>query len=169
MKKVFQLVLILTASIFTLVACAQDKKPSPAATATGKAGSANITINYSAPSVKGRKVWGELVPYGKVWRTGANEATTFDVDADVKIEGQSLAKGKYSLFTIPEENGDWTIIFNKTAKQWGSFSYKQEDDALRVKVKSAKSDSFNEALSLSVANSKVYIRWENLEVGFKVQ
>lgn len=169
MKRVLQLALFITASVITLAACAQDKKPSPAATASGKAGNANITINYSAPSVKGRKIWGELVPYGKVWRTGANDATTFEVDADIKVEGQALAKGKYSLFTIPEENGNWTIIFNKTAKQWGSFSYKQEDDALRVKVTSSKSASFNEALSISVDKSKVYIKWENLEVGFKVQ
>jgi hypothetical protein len=169
MKRIFQLTLLITATILTLTSSAQEKKASPAATATGKAGKANITINYSAPSVKGRKIWGELVPYGKVWRTGANDATTFDIDADVKVEGQALAKGKYSLFTIPEENGDWTIVFNKTAKQWGSFSYKQEDDVLRVKVKSSKSDSFNEALSISVDKSKVYIRWENLEVGFKVQ
>lgn len=169
MKRVFQLALFIATSIFTLTACAQDKKPSPAATASGKAGNANITINYSAPSVKGRKIWGELVPYGKVWRTGANEATTFEVDANVKVEGQALSKGKYSLFTIPEENGDWTIIFNKNAKQWGAFSYKQEDDVLRVKVKSSKSSSFNEALALSVSNGKVFIRWENLEVGFSVQ
>ncbi len=169
MKRIFQLTLLIGATILTLTSSAQEKKASPAASATGKAGKATITINYSAPSVKGRKIWGELVPYGKVWRTGANDATTFEVDADLKVEGQALAKGKYSLFSIPEENGEWTIIFNKTAKQWGSFSYKQEDDVLRVKVKSSKSDSFNEALSLSVANSKVFIRWENLEVGFKVQ
>jgi hypothetical protein len=78
-----------------MVACAQDqaKPASPALKATGKSGAANITITYGSPSVKGRKVWGELVPYGKVWRTGANDATVIDVDADVKVEGQTLAKG----------------------------------------------------------------------------
>lgn len=169
MKKYLQSTFILAFSIISLLASSQDKaKPSPASTATGKAGKANITINYGAPSVKGRNVWGDLVPYGKVWRTGANDATTFETDADIKIEGVTLAKGKYSLFTIPEA-GEWTIIINKNPKQWGAYSYKQEDDVLRVKVKSNKSSSFNELLSYQVADGKVYIRWENLEVSFKVQ
>ena len=169
MKKFLQSTLILALSFISLIASSQDKaKPSPSSTASGKAGNANITINYGAPSVKGRNIWGDLVPYGKVWRTGANDATVFEIDADIKIEGQTLAKGKYSLFTIPEV-GEWTIIINKNPKQWGAYSYKQEDDVLRVKVKSNKSASFNELLSYQVADGKVYIRWENLEVVFKVQ
>jgi hypothetical protein len=169
MKKFLQSTFIIAFSIISLLASSQDKpKPSPALTATGKAGKANITINYGAPSVKGRNIWGDLVPYGKVWRTGANDATTFETDADIKIEGQSLAKGKYSLFTIPEV-GEWTIIINKNPRQWGAYSYKQEDDVIRVKVKSSKSSSFNELLNYQVADGKVYIRWENLEVSFKVQ
>jgi hypothetical protein len=155
-------------SSFSISVLAQNVKPSPAVTATGKAGDATVTINYGAPSVKGRKIWGELVPFGKVWRTGANDATTFEIDADVKIEGQSLAKGKYALFTIPEEN-EWTIIFNKNPKQWGSYSYKQEEDVLRVKVKAGKSSSFNEKLAYDVSGNKVFIRWENAEVAFKVK
>src|SRR5678809_1049794 len=74
---------------------------SPAATATGKAGGANVTINYSSPSVRGRKVWGELVPYGKVWRAGANQATTIEFDKDVTVEGKKIPKGKYSLYALP--------------------------------------------------------------------
>ena len=101
---------------FGINACAQNAKPSPAETVSGKAGNATVTIAYGSPSVKGRKVWGDLVPYGKVWRTGANDATTIEFSSDVKIEGQALAKGKYALFTIPEETG-WTIIFNKNSKQ----------------------------------------------------
>lgn len=155
-------------SSFSISVLAQNTKPSPAVTATGKAGEAAVTINYGAPSVKGRKIWGELVPFGKVWRTGANDATTFEIDTDVKIEGQSLAKGKYSLFTIPEAN-EWTIIFNKNPKQWGSFSYKQDEDVLRVKVKVDKSSSFNEKLAFEVSGNKVFIRWENAEVAFKVK
>ena len=88
-------------------------KPSPAATATGKVGEATITVNYSSPAVKGRNVWaGNLAPYGKVWRSGANEATTVDIDRDITVEGKTLPAGKYSFFTIPGEN-EWTIIFNK--------------------------------------------------------
>lgn len=169
MKKFLQSTLIIALSFISLLASSQDKaKPSPATTATGKVGGANITINYGAPSVKGRSIWGSLVPYGKVWRSGANDATIFETDADIKIEGQPLAKGKYSLFTIPEA-GEWTIIINKNSKQWGAFSYKQEDDVLRVKVKSSKSASFNELLNYQVADNKVHIRWENLEVSFKIQ
>jgi hypothetical protein len=171
MKRIINSTLVIFISLISMVACAQDqsKQPaSPALKATGKAGAANITISYGSPSVKGRKVWGELVPYGKVWRTGANDATVFEVDADVKVEGQTLAKGSYSLFTIPEES-EWTIIFNKKSKQWGSYNYKQEDDVLRVKVKPGKSASFNEALNIAISNGKVYIRWENLEVPFSVK
>jgi len=169
MKKYLQSTLILAFTLFSLFASSQDKpKPSPASTATGKAGNVNITITYSAPSVKGRTIWGALVPFGKVWRTGANDATTFEIDGDVKIEGKTLAKGKYSLFTIPDE-GEWTIIINKNAKQWGAFSYKAEDDVLRFKAKSSKSASFNEALKFQVANGNVSILWENLAVSFNVK
>jgi hypothetical protein len=167
MKRFLNIAMFLTLSAFGINACAQNAKPSPAMTATGKSGNANITINYGAPSVKGRKIWGELVPYGKVWRTGANDATTFEVDADVKIEGQSLAKGKYALFTIPEAN-EWTIIINKNPKQWGAYSYKQEEDVLRVKVKPGASSSFNEVLKYEVSGGKVHILWENLKVSFAV-
>ncbi len=168
MKHLLYATMFLLFSSFSISLLAQNAKPSPAVTATGKAGDAKVTINYGAPSVKGRKIWGELVPFGKVWRTGANDATTFEIDADVKIEGQALAKGKYALFTIPEEN-EWTIIFNKNPKQWGSYSYKQDEDVLRVKVKPGKSSSFNEKLAFEVAGNKVFIRWENAEVAFKVK
>jgi len=171
MKKVLTFVLLAASLTTGISACGQDNKeakPSPLTKATGKAGSATITIDYSAPSVKGRKVFGELVPFGKVWRAGANEATAFEVDADVKVEGQSLPKGKYGLFIIPNEN-EWTIIFNKTWNQWGSFRYKQEDDVLRVKVKPGKSASLTEVLSYTVSNGTVTITWENTTASFKVQ
>ncbi|RMG72406.1 MAG: DUF2911 domain-containing protein, partial [Bacteroidetes bacterium] len=100
---------------------------------SGSIGTAEITINYGSPAAKGRTLWGDLVPYGAVWRTGANEATTFTVSQDVTIEGQTLPAGTYSLFTIPGES-DWTIIFNKTAEQWGAYEYDEAADALRVKV-----------------------------------
>src|SRR5678816_3903547 len=99
MKRTLTFMLITAFIGFT--ACAQDNaaRPSPAAKATGKAGSATITIDYSQPSVKGRKIFGDLVPYGKVWRTGANEATVFETDSNIKVEGKPLAKGTYGLFT----------------------------------------------------------------------
>jgi Protein of unknown function (DUF2911) len=143
-----------------------QEKPSPAAQATGKIAGAAITISYSQPGVKGRKIWGDLVPYGMVWRTGANDATVFETDADIKVEGQTLAKGKYGLFTIPGEN-EWTIIFNKTWKQWGSFKYKQEDDVLRVKVKPV-ANAMTERMTFTVGSDKVTLAWEKLAVNFKV-
>ena len=145
-----------------------EKRPSPLVTTEGQVSGKTIKVQYGSPAVKGRTVWGDLVPYNVVWRTGANDATTFEIDADVKIEGQALAKGKYALFTIPEEN-EWTIIFNKNPKQWGSYSYKQEEDVLRVKVKPGKSSTFNEKLAFEVSGNKVFIRWENAEIAFKVK
>lgn len=170
MKKVLSFILLTVSLSLGITACGQDnkEKPSPATKVTGKAGSATITIDYSAPSVKGRKVFGELVPYGKVWRTGANEATVFEVDADVKIEGQALPKGKYGFFAIPNET-EWILIFNKTWNQWGSFRYKQEDDALRVKVKPGKTAAMTEKLVYTISNGVVTIAWENTEASFKVQ
>lgn len=159
----------------SFVAVAQETKApaSPPATATAKIGAADVTIKYSSPSVKGRKVWGELVPYGQVWRTGANEATTITFSKDVTVEGQPLKAGTYALFTIPTEK-EWTIVFNKTAKQWGAFKYEQAQDALRVKVKPAKSTAMNERMKIDVtAKGKnagvVTIMWENVAVPFNVK
>jgi hypothetical protein len=172
MKRILSVTLFVSMIASSLVACGQDNKesrPSPPAKATGKAGNATITIDYSAPSVKGRKIFGgDMVPYGKIWRAGANEATVFETDGDIKVEGQSLPKGKYGFFAIPGET-EWTIIFNKTWNQWGSFRYKQEEDVLRVKVKPGKTPGLVEKLEYAVSGGKVFIRWENTEVSFSVQ
>lgn len=160
------------AAVVSIQASGQDDKasrPSPPAEASKKTANATITINYSQPSVKGRELWGKLVPYGQVWRAGANEATTFQVDKDVKIEGQPLAAGKYGLFAIPNAD-EWTIIFNKVPNQWGAFKYDEKQDALRVKVKPKKSSAFNEKLVYKIDNSgKVSLDWENLDVAFNVK
>ncbi|MBV8543319.1 MAG: DUF2911 domain-containing protein [Acidobacteria bacterium] len=138
---------------------------------TQTVGLTDITVDYSRPAVKGRAIWGALVPYDKVWRTGANEATQISFSDDVTIDGKPLPKGTYSLHTIPGKDS-WTIIFNKTAKQWGSFNYKQEDDALRVTVKPVKAN-FMELLTINFPsvtndNATVVIRWENVSVPFTV-
>ncbi|MFN5325735.1 MAG: DUF2911 domain-containing protein [Bacteroidota bacterium] len=165
-KILFGLATLLT--ITTTNIFAQQAAQSPASSATGKIGNATITINYGSPSVKGRAIWGELVPYGKVWRTGANKATTFETDADITVEGQPLKKGKYALFTIPEKN-EWVIIFNKTTDQWGSFNYKQDDDVLRVKSKPSSSNETVEALKFEVGKNAVTMKWEKLSVSFGVK
>jgi hypothetical protein len=165
MKNLFLIALIFAGA---LVHAQDDKsRPSPAATATGKAGNKTITINYSQPSVKGRKIWNDLVPFGQVWRTGANETTTVEFSDNVKVEGKDVPKGKYALFTIPNEK-TWTIIINKGIK-WGAFTYKQEEDVIRVDVPVAKSKSFNEKFTINVNKGVVSLLWENAQVDFKVQ
>ena len=131
----------------------------------------DITVTYSRPLVKGRVIWGDLVPYDKVWRTGANEATTIAFSDDVTVNGQKLAKGTYSLHTIPGKD-EWTIIFNSVADQWGSYSYDMAKDTLRVKAKVEKAP-FTEWLTVEVPElsadwAKFAIRWENVAVPFTV-
>lgn len=140
------------------------KRPSPPATATGKIGKANVTVAYSSPSVKGRTIWGSpLVPYGQVWRAGANEATTFTTDQPLTVEGQTLPAGTYSLFTIPTEK-QWTVIFNKTSQQWGAYKYDQKQDALRVAATPRKAANLQEKLVYEVTPQGLVLRWENLEL-----
>ncbi len=143
-----------------------SKRKSKNGKAEGTAGGAQVTVEYGRPQVAGRKVWGALVPYGQVWRAGADEATTISFDKDVRIEGKPLAAGRYALFLVPSE-GDWTVVFNKTADQWGAFKYDSAQDALRVTVK-PKAVPMVEALEYAVAGDRVEMRWENLAVGFAV-
>ena len=110
-------------------------------------GFTEVTINYSRPGVKGRKIWGGLVPYNKVWRAGANEATKITFSRNVRINGEKLAAGSYSFFAIPGDK-EWTLIFNKIANQWGAFTYNELQDALRIKVKPAQ-NNFHEWLMYS--------------------
>src|SRR5688572_20929448 len=116
-SKLFKAVLILAVLLFNSLSYGQNKMASPRDSVKTHVGEANIIVNYGSPSVKGRTIWGKLVPYDRVWRTGANEATTFTTDKALTVEGKELPAGKYSLFTIPGEK-EWTIIFNKNAKQW---------------------------------------------------
>ena len=141
-----------------------------------KIGDAEIKIVYHRPNVKGRKVWGSstdkaLVPYGKVWRAGANENTTFEVTQNSSINGQKLKKGKYGFHVIPN-TGEWIIIFNKINNAWGSFSYKEENDALRVSVK-PQAGNHQESLTYTIENvsgnsADVVLAWEKVRLPFKV-
>ncbi len=147
---------------------AQEKPASPAAVATGNINGANISINYSSPSVKGRKIWGELVPFNKVWRAGANNATTFETDKDITVEGSKLPAGKYSFFVIPNEK-ECIIIFNKEAKQWGGYKYNEKEDQLRVTVKQKSVDSSTESLVYVINKKDIVLSWEkwNIPVAIK--
>lgn len=173
MKRSF-LFTAITALLFSSGATlAQGNKKAPAsppATASAKVTSgATITINYSQPSVKGRTIGKDLEPLpGKVWRTGANEATVFETDKDIKVEGQALPAGKYGLFTIAGDD-EWTIIFNKTWNQWGAFKYDESKDALRVKVKPVKAPAFAEKFMVNIDESgKVSLLWGDTETDFTV-
>ncbi len=123
-------------------------------------------MEYGRPKVRGREIWGGLVPYEKIWRTGADEATTIAVSKDVNVEGEKLAAGTYSLFTIPGKT-EWTIIFNKVAKQWGAYRYDKAQDALRVNVKPEAAEHVEE-MTFQIEGNKVVLRWEKLSVPFVI-
>lgn len=152
-----------TAQTSLLTQQSPAQRPSPAQTATGNIGKATVTVAYGSPSVKGRPIWGALVPYGQVWRAGANEATTFTTNQPLLVEGKTLPAGTYSLFIIPTEK-QWTVIFNKTAKQWGAFKYDQQQDALRVTATPRKATIPQEQLAYQVTPQGLVLRWENLEL-----
>jgi hypothetical protein len=166
MKKLTSIALLIMAFV-TVEGLAQEKPLSPKETVEGTIDGTKVSIVYSRPSVRGRKMLGEKEPYGKVWRTGANAATTIKFDKAVKIEGKDLAAGEYALFTIPGES-EWTIIFSKVAKQNGAFSYKEKDDALRVKVNSTKTD-FVETFTIAVEKNAINLKWETTSVSFSVK
>lgn len=174
--KMKKLILLTLFSITAFISNAQheasndkSKMPSPPATASATIGETTLTINYSQPAVKGRNVWeGNLAPFGKVWRTGANEATTFEVSKDVTVQGRTLKAGKYGFFTIPGEK-EWTIIFNKVAKQWGAFKYSEADDVLRVTAP-ARANDMTERFTIKAENSgDVTLMWEKVAVTFHVK
>jgi len=138
---------------------------------TQRIGVTDITINYHRPLVKGRKVFGGIVPYGQVWRAGANENTTIAFTDPVTIEGQSLAAGTYGLHMIPAET-EWTVIFSKVATAWGSFTYNEKEDGLRIKVKPQESQ-FHEALTYDFDqptsdSAVITMSWDKVAVPFKV-
>lgn len=135
-------------------------------------GLGKITLTYSRPNTKGRKVFGALEPYGAIWRTGANSATVIKFTDAVKIEGQDIPAGEYGLFTIPGKT-EWTFILNKTAKQWGAYDYKEAEDILRVKVKPMNMKDKMETFTMQFANvtptaAQLHIMWENTAVAINI-
>ncbi len=168
MKKL--LLLSMITAFVSFNACAQDKKPaSPPAKVTETISSgATLSINYSQPSVKGRKIGSDIAPYGEVWRTGANAATVFETSKAITVNGKALPAGKYSLYSIPTA-GEWTFIFNKTWDQWGT-KYSEADDALRVMVKPGKTKSFTEQMTFAIAKSgTVSLMWGDVQADLMVK
>jgi hypothetical protein len=169
MQLKFFLVILFSSISFFVDAQDQTKgRPSPPKELKTSVGSVNIIIKYNAPSVKGREIWGKLVPYKKVWRTGANEATTFECDGDLKVQGQLLPKGKYALFTIPDKS-EWIIIFHSNPDQWGNYEYKQDGDVIRVNAVPVKRSSSQEQLLFSSSSDGISIDWEEISVPLTIK
>jgi len=181
------LVIVLMLVFLTSNTQAQDNKirPSLSASVSQTIGvDTKIEIDYSRPGVKGRKIWGELVPFGMApgnkysdnkpypWRAGANENTTFETNKDILVDGNKLPAGKYGIHMIPGEK-EWTVIFSKNNSLWGSYKYNEADDALRIKV-TPKEAPFKEWLAygfddLAGSSATAYLRWEKLMIPFKVE
>ena len=189
MKHILHLSSFLILSLFLSLPSASSAqennvRPSLKASVTQRLGlGTDITIDYSRPGVKGRKIWGGLVPYGMApgskeskgkpfpWRAGANENTTIEFNKDVLIEGNRLPAGKYGLFMIPSKK-NWIIIFSKNDSAWGSFSYNQGEDALRITVTPVEAPHMEWLMygfdDLAGTSATAYLRWDNLKVPFKI-
>jgi hypothetical protein len=151
----------------------EEVRISPKATVKQTVGFTNITIDYGRPGVKGRTIWGSLVPYNTVWRAGANEATKITFTTDVKIDGKKLKAGSYGFFAIPKEK-TWTLIFNKVANQWGAFEYNDVEDALRIEVTPMQNNCWQEWLAYTINKTSdkkavVMLEWEKIKVPFNVE
>jgi Protein of unknown function (DUF2911) len=161
-----KLFLAIAIVLMTLTGYSQiTPQPSSTQTITQQFGLGTITLTYSRPNVKGRKIFGYVEPYNKVWRTGANSATTLLFSDDVVIEGHPVPAGEYGLFSIPGES-EWTIILSKKPKQWGAYTYSAADDFLRFTVKSVKLPRLVETLNLAFENmfptsGELHLLWEN--------
>ena len=132
-----------------------------------------IHLNYHRPNRNGRTIFGELVPYNQVWRTGANECTTVTFEEEVNIAGHQVPAGTYGLFSIPSKGGDWTIILNKNADQWGAYTYKESEDFLRFAAKSEKLSKPVETFTIAFENvtpnhADISLSWENVKVSFPI-
>lgn len=146
------------------------ERPSPLVVKEGEIDTKKMSLHYGSPAVKGRALWGDLVPYDVVWRTGANEATYIDLAQDILVEGKTLASGKYSIFTIPRENNSWTVVFNS---QWelehGHFQYDENFDVLRVEASPIWEAESQERLSIDIEAPGLVIRWEKLKLPIAIQ
>lgn len=149
-------------------------QPSPKAMIMQTIGVTEVSIEYSSPGVKGRKVWGALVPYDSMWRAGANSPTKIELSTDVKIAGKDLKKGKYTLITIPQKSGDWEFILNTDSGGNGVYSYQKKDDVLRFAGKVKQMKDSQERLSYTISadtdtEGTVSLNWEKLSVSFKIE
>jgi len=139
-----------------------------------KLGLTEINITYGSPSVKGRTVWGDLVPWNKVWRAGANNATTIECSTDILFNDKRVPAGKYALFVLPYKDSTWTVILSKQAKQWGAFRYNQDDDLLRTQILPTTRRDVHEKLTYTihqhdVESGEIILSWENINLNIPIQ
>lgn len=175
MKIKFTLVLLSLVLLTGITYAQQIQMPqaSPSAKINQKVGLTDVSVDYSRPSTKGRKIFGELVPFGQVWRTGANGATILSFSTDVTVGGQNVPAGSYALYSIPGKN-DWTIILSKKTELWGSIGYQQSDDQTRFVVPASKTSKKYETFDIAFNNftdnsAVVSIKWETTRVDFKIE
>ena len=177
----FQIALaVLALAFFVWAQQDKSKRPSPPGTASVTLNGKNITVDYSRPKVQDpksgqrRKVYGGLVPYGEVWRTGANEATTLKTDADLDVNGTTVPAGTYTLFTIPQENGDWTLIVSKKTGEWGIPYPGQSEDLARIPIKATKTNHAVDQFTISFdkrGNNEAVMNldWENTRASVPIR
>ncbi len=173
MKTLSLLFSALLLSTTLLFAQLQTPQPSPSSTVSQRVGMTDVTVTYSRPSARDRMVMGELVPYDKVWRTGANQATKVSISDELSVAGKQVPAGDYALFTIPGKES-WTVIFNKNTEQSGTGSYKEEEDALRVDVPVSTTQETYETFTigfsdLSETKAHMVINWENTKVAVPLE
>ena len=166
MKRISSLLSICT--FIVAFAQAQNTPKSPPKSLETTIGQTEIAINYNSPYKKGRTLWGDLVPYDQVWRTGANSATKISLSSDVKVEGETLKAGTYSIFTIPTKE-KWTVIFNTVSDQWGAYSYDKGKDALRVVVSPTKAETDVESMTFEVSGNTLMLKWGKLVVPVSIE
>lgn len=166
---------VVTETVDTTTAEEETPKPlkSPRRQSTGEVDGVQIDIDYGSPYVKERVIWGELVPYGKIWRAGANEATAITFGSDVMIDGSAIPAGTYALFIIPKENADWTIVLNEEWSKeihgvWGAYDHKPDKDVLRFDVTPTFSEDNLESLTYTVTETGVTFAWEKATFSFEV-
>lgn len=139
----------------------KEQRTSPLTFVSGTVAGARISIQYGAPSVKGRSIWGDLVPFGEVWRLGANEATWIETEKTFRVAGKTLKPGKYGLFCVPNDSA-WTLIVNREWDQWGAYFYSESADVLRIEVPVKSEDIFSEVLRFGIANGELCFNWAGI-------
>lgn len=154
--------------VLLVVATVTFAQKSPRKQATGNIGAVAVEVDYGAPSVRDRVIWGELVPYGKVWRAGANENTTISFDKDVTVGGKKVPSGKYGLFVIPNKGEEWIVALSKKNDAWGSSGYSKENDLIRFKVSTEKIDKSVEQMAFHVYDKGVKLKWDKVKISIPI-